>query len=39
MFGVSDEVKRFGVLLTTAALPRGLRITSRRHLLARQELA
>ncbi len=39
MFGVSDEVKRFAVLLPTAALPRGLRITSRRHFLARQELA
>ena len=39
MFGVSDEVKRFAVLLPTAALPRGLRIRSRRHLLARLELA
>jgi hypothetical protein len=39
MFGVSDEVKRVGVLLPTAALPRRLRIASRRHLLARQELA
>jgi hypothetical protein len=39
MLAVSDEVKRFSVLLATGALPRGLRITSRRHLLARQELA
>jgi hypothetical protein len=39
MFGVSDEVRKFAVLLATGALPRGLRITSRRQLLARQELA
>jgi hypothetical protein len=39
MFGVSDEVKKFGLLLSTAALPRGLRIRTRRHLLARHELA
>ncbi len=39
MFGVSDEVKKVGVLLPTAVLPRGLRIASRRHLLARLELA
>jgi hypothetical protein len=39
MLAVSDEVKRFSVLLATGVLPRGLRITSRRHLLARQELA
>jgi Sulfotransferase domain len=39
MFGMSDEAKRFAVLLATGALPRGLRIRSRRHLLARQELA
>jgi hypothetical protein len=39
MFGLSDEARRFGVLAATAALPRRLRIKSRRHLLARQELA
>jgi Sulfotransferase domain len=39
MFGVSDGVKKWAVLLPTAALPRGPRIASRRHLLARLELA
>ncbi len=39
MVGVSDEVRKFTVLLSTAPLPRGLRVASRRRLLARQELA
>ncbi len=39
MFGVSDGVKKWAVLLPTAALPRGLRVAGRRHFLARLELA
>ncbi len=39
MFAPSDEVKKLAVLVPTAVLPRPLRIASRRHLLARLELA